>query len=220
MTTTRAARKLAALGACLTCVAAPMAALGPGAMAAPAPAPKPFVQHVQDFQLSDQNGKSHDLYAMAGAKAVVIYTQMNGCPIVRNTSAAFKQLRDEYKAKGVEFLMLNSSLQDDPASIRAEGKEWGFDDVPILKDPKQTVGVQLGVTRTAEAFVIDPRGWKVVYRGPLDDRVVYERQKPKADHTWAKDGIDAVLAGRPAPVAEQQVLGCIIDFPARDHPQG
>jgi hypothetical protein len=54
-------------------------------------------------------------------------------------------------------------------------------------DVNQLVGEQLGVTRTAEAIVIDPKNWKIVYRGPIDDKVTYERQKASADHTWAKD---------------------------------
>src|SRR4051812_28905576 len=151
------------------------------------------VQRVDNFELADQNFDSHELYRLKDAKAVVLYTQMNGCPIVRNTVATYKALRDEYRAKGVEFLMINSSLADDRKSIAAEAKEWGFDDVPILIDSNQLVGESLGVTRTAEVFVIDPKTWRVVYRGPVDDRVVYERQKAKADKTWAKDALDGLI---------------------------
>src|SRR5204863_7623212 len=168
---------------------------GPVARAAEQAVTKSTVQRVDNFQLADQNFDSHELYRLKDAKAVVLYTQMNGCPIVRNTVATYKQLRDEYKAKGVEFLMINSSLADNRASIAAEAKEWGFGDVPILIDSNQLVGESLGVTRTAEVFVIDPKTWKVVYRGPVDDRVVYERQKAKADKTWAKDAIEALLGG-------------------------
>jgi hypothetical protein len=213
-TLSHSVRKFSALSFGLVGLALPSAVALPSLAAVAA---KDYVQHVDNFRLVDQNSKGHELYGMATAKAVVIYTQMNGCPIVRNTSAAFKKLRDDYKSKGVEFLMLNSSLQDKPASVQAEAKEWGFDDVPIMIDAQQKVGVQLGVTRTAEVFVIDPKGWRVVYRGPVDDRVVYERQKAKADKTWAKDAIEAVLAGRKPQVMEEPVLGCIIDFPERDH---
>jgi peroxiredoxin len=174
---------------------------------------------VDNFQLADQNFDAHELYRLKDAKAVVIFTQMNGCPIVRNTAAAYKQLRDEYKGKGVEFFMLNSSLADRREAVVAEAKEWGFADIPILLDPQQLVGEQLGVTRTAEIIVINPKTWQVAYRGPIDDRVVYERQKAKADETWGKDALDALLNGKPIKVAEQQVLGCIVDFPQRDKAQ-
>ncbi|HET9159609.1 MAG TPA: redoxin domain-containing protein, partial [Caulobacteraceae bacterium] len=196
-----------------------LAALSVGYLAADAaeliPA-KDYVQRVDNFRLADQNFDSKELYRMADARAVVIYTQMNGCPIVRNTVAEYKKLRDDYRAKGVEFLMINSATADNREAIKAEAKEWGFDDMPILVDSQQLVGEQLGVTRTAEVFVINPKTWQVVYRGPIDDRVTYERQKAKADNTWARDALDAVLAGKKPAVAEQQPLGCIVDFPLRD----
>ncbi|MDB5451567.1 MAG: hypothetical protein JWO33_145, partial [Caulobacteraceae bacterium] len=197
-------------------VGATSGVFGGAARAADAVVTTATVQRVDNFQLADQNFDSHELYRLKDAKAVVIYTTMNGCPIVRNTSAAFKELRDAYKDKGVEFMMLNSSLADNRKSISEEAKEWNYADVPILIDPNQLVGEQLGVTRTAEAFVIDPKTWAVVYRGPIDDRVVYERQKAKADETWAKDALDALLAGKKPAVAEQHTMGCIVDFPLRD----
>ena len=40
---------------------------------------------------------------------------------------------------------------------------------------------RLGVTRPAEVFVVEPKTWKVVHHGPLDDRITYERQKAKAE---------------------------------------
>jgi hypothetical protein len=84
-------------------------------------------------------------------------------------------------------------------AIAAEKAEYGFD-VPILKDAHQLVGEQLGVTRTGEFFVVDPKTWKIVYRGPLDDRLDYGAQKAKADHAWTADAIEAALAAvRPWP---------------------
>ena len=59
-------------------------------------------------------------------KAIVIMIQGNGCPIVRNAWPVYRQLRESIRAKGVEFLMLNSNLQDDRSSVlrEAETFEW------------------------------------------------------------------------------------------------
>jgi peroxiredoxin len=169
---------------------------------------------VDNFRLTDADLGSHELYRMKDAAAVVIFTQMDACPVVRNSMADFNALVDAYRAKGVEFIMLNSDPMESRVDIVQEEKEFGFK-VPVLMDTNQFVGEQLGVTRTAEAIIIDPKTWKIVYRGPIDDRVTYERQKAKADHTWAKDALDAFLAGKQAPVAQQPPEGCLIDFPAR-----
>ena len=167
-----------------------------------------------NFRLTDQKLESHELHRMADASAVVILTQANGCPVSRNTGASLKALQAAYAGKGVEFMMLNSNPQDSREEIVAEAKAYGYD-LPILLDRDQLVGEQLGVTRTAEAIVLDPKTWKIIYRGPIDDRVTYERQKAKADHTWAKDALDAFLAGKPVAVAKQAAVGCLINFPSR-----
>ncbi len=81
--------------------------------------------------------------------------------------------------------MLNSTPSDKREAIVAEAQAYGYN-LPILMDTNQLVGEQLGVTRTAEVIIIDPKTWKIMYRGPIDDKVTYERQKAAADHTWAQ----------------------------------
>ena len=166
---------------------------------------------VDNFRLNDQKMESHEIGRMTDASAIVLLTQQNGCPVSRNTGPSMKALVDAYAGKGVEFMMLNSNPQDTRDEIAAEAKEYGYG-VPVLMDANQLVGEQLGVTRTAEAIIIDPKTMKVIYRGPIDDRVTYERQKAKASHTWAKDALDAHLAGKPIAVSRQPAVGCLINF--------
>jgi peroxiredoxin len=187
---------------------------GATSSAAKAPADVTLPVTADDFRLTDQNLHSHELRQLGDASAIVLITQQNSCPVSRNTASAVKALQDEYSAKGVEIFMLNSTPSDKRDEIVAEASSYGYN-LPILMDTNQLVGEQLGVTRTAEAIVIDPKTWKIVYRGPIDDRVTYERQKAAADHTWAKDALDATLAGKPVAVAHVEPVGCLIDFPER-----
>lgn len=173
---------------------------------------------VDDFRLTDQELHSHQLSLLSDARAVVLITQMNGCTIVRNSASTIKALRERYANKGVEFLMLNSTPSDRREDIVAEAKEYGLD-LPILMDSNQLVGEQLGVTRTSEAIVIDPKTWRIVYRGAIDDRVTYERQRARAEHTWLQDALDAVLADQPVTVSQHPAAGCLISFPERDTPR-
>ncbi len=69
-------------------------------------------------------------------------------------------------------------------------------DFPILVDETQLIGESLGLSRTAEILVIDPRKWKLVYRGPIDDRLAYGAQKPVPTKHYLTDALDAVLAGK------------------------
>ena len=187
--------------------AAPVAATeAAGATAMPAT--------IDNFMLADTDYMGHELYRMTDAKVIVIVSAGNGCPIVRNMAPHLRALQAKYGPQGVQFLMLNSNLQDGRDAIAKEKADFGFD-MPILMDRNQLVGEQLGVTRTAEFFVIDPKTWRVTYRGPMDDRLDYGTQKAVATHTWAADAIEATLAGRPALAAGKMSPGCLVDFPHR-----
>jgi len=170
---------------------------------------------VGDFALLDHQGKFHQLSWYGDNKAIVIFVQGNGCPIVRNGAPTLRAIRDEYEGKGVAFFMLNPQPQDNRESIAAEASEFGFD-LPILVDEAQLVAESLGVDRTAETFIIDPKKMQVVFRGPIDDRLGYETQKPEAKNHYLRDALDAVLAGGSPAKVDVSAPGCLISFPARE----
>lgn len=170
---------------------------------------------VNNFKLTDETGKTHELYKSVDMKAIVVMIQGNGCPIVRQALPTLKEVKDKYAGQGVEFLLLNSNLQDDAASIAAESKDFAIA-FPILVDQKQKVGEALGVQRTSEVFVIDPKTWKLAYRGPMDDRLSYEKQRPQATKRYLTDALDQMLAGEAVKVPHADGVGCLVNFPDRD----
>lgn len=157
-----------------------------------------------NFRLADQNLMAHELYELKDASAVVIVTHVNGDAASRATAAGLKALQDRYDAKGVEFMLLNSEPTVTREQIAAEVAAAGFT-TPILMDTNQLVGEQLEVTRGAEVIVINPKTWRIVYRGPLG-----------ANNAWAIDGIEAAMADRTAAVAKRAATGRVIAFPERD----
>lgn len=166
---------------------------------------------VDNFMLLDHTGKAQELFYNYDANAVVIMVQGNGCPIVRNLAGDFKAIRDEYESKGVRFLMLNASPNDTREEVAREAAEYGID-IPILKDEAQLIAASLNVTRTAEVIIIDPAGWEIVYRGPVNDRITYERQKNEASEHYLKDALNSVLAGEPVATAARATKGCLVNL--------
>jgi cytochrome oxidase Cu insertion factor (SCO1/SenC/PrrC family) len=194
-------------------------------MATPASAPAnpanndiggvPTPEKIKDFTLTDQNGKSHELYALKNAKAVVLIWQGVGCPIVQQMTPGIKEVAAKYGPKGVDFMMINSNIQDTPEMIKQEVDNFDIK-MPVLKDADQKVGLDVGVQRTAEVVVIDPKkDWKILYHGPLDDRLTYGRARAKADNNWTADVLDAVLAGKDVALTTRPTDGCIVNFPTR-----
>jgi len=169
---------------------------------------------VGNFMLVDQDLHAHELYRMADKSAIVLITQMNGCPISRSQAPAYKELEQAFAGKNVEFMMLNSATQDTREAIQQEVKNAGYD-MPVLLDQNQLVGEALGVKRTAEVIVINPKTWQVVYHGPVDDRSDYGGGQKVPEHRWAADALTALLAGQPVQQASIAAKGCLIDFPAK-----
>ncbi len=170
---------------------------------------------VDNFRLLDQNGASHELRYLSDAKAIVLMVHGVGCPVVRHSLPELVAVRKQFAAQGVEFLLINSNPQDDRAALAREANEFGID-LPILSDETQLVGESMGFTRTADVFLIDPRTWKLAYRGPIDDRLSYGAQKPAAKIHYLRDAIRSVLADKPVDVAQAEAVGCIVNLPERE----
>jgi hypothetical protein len=157
---------------------------------------------VDNFMLVDADMEAHELYRLADAKAIVIVTQSNGDAVMLGLAPNLKALKAAYAAKGVEFVMLNSNLKDSREAIVAEAQKAGYD-TPILMDSYQLVGESLGVTRSAEVLVVNPKTWTVAWRGAL------------ADGSAGK-ALDALTAGQPVTVASAAASkGALIAFPER-----
>ena len=66
----------------------------------------------------------------------------------------------------------------------------------MLVDELQLVSESLQLQRAGEVLVIDPKGWKVAYRGPLDSK--------KIGNALLTGALDSVLAGAAGEVAESR----------------
>ncbi len=155
-------------------------------------------ERAENFLLPDHTGFGVELHRMHDARAIVLASHVNGDEASANAASALAALQDGHP--GVEFLLLDSSLEDSRAEIAAEAKAQKIN-LPILDDSLQLVGESLGVTRTGQAFIIDPATWSIVYSGPADQQL--------------SDALTAHLSG--GEIAERVVAasGARIAFPER-----
>jgi hypothetical protein len=168
-------------------------------------------QKIDNFVLLDHVGKAHELYYRRDAKAVVLITQDNGCKLVRSLVDEYNDLAADYADRGVQVLMINSSADDGRDAIAAEAAGYGID-VPILDDSAQIIGRSLELERSGEVLVIDPRDWRIAYRGPLDNSEAVEAGQDSAETLYVRDTLDALIRGEmPAP-RQLASIGCAVDY--------
>ena len=169
----------------------------------------------EDFGLMDQHGNFHQLsyyHKDSQTKGIVIFTHGIGCPLVRKRYEDLKELNKQYGEKGIQFWMLNANDQDERSDLVDEGRAYQIS-LPILDDTTQEIARSLNIDRTGEAILIETSHFGILYRGAVDDRLTYEKEKPKATKTHLKNAIDDLLAERPIGVSKTDAPGCLIHFP-------
>lgn len=171
-----------------------------------------FLKSIKDFELKDHNGVTHSLSEYEDRDFIVVYIHGTGCPIARLSVPSYLQIQAQYADANLEFLMLNSFIQDDIARISREAEEFKIS-FPILKDADQSVARSMGVERTAEVFIIDPRTREIHFRGPINDQLGYETQRLEIRHHYLRDALDTIMAGGKVNMNDiPDAKGCLVGF--------
>lgn len=165
---------------------------------------------VENFALLDHKGVYHKLFEYKNKKAIVIYSHGVACPIVRHNARVLHGLQKKY-CDTIQFFMINGNIQDELQDIQEEASAFNIE-IPILYDPSQSVISLLKFQRTAQAVVIQPQSWQIVYRGPIDDRLDYETQKSTAKNHFLSDALEAILANKTPSEQYIQTKGCAITY--------
>lgn len=166
---------------------------------------------MRDFRMTDTQGNAHRLSDYQDAPAIVLFNQMNGCPIVRQSYPYLREIREQYAPKGVVFLYISSNQWDTDEAIDEECAEYGVS-VPVLRDQHRAFAHALGVERSAEVFVVDPKSLAIVYRGMADDRFDYGLQRMSPKKFWLREALDAHLGGEAPATRKTAAKGCLMDL--------
>jgi thiol-disulfide isomerase/thioredoxin len=148
--------------------------------------------------------------AMKDRKAAVVVVTSSTCPLSKKYLPSVAALEKEYAAKGVAFVLVCAVKTDKPDDMTKLAAAAGVK-APILHDADGTLCKQLGATTTTDVFVLDAAR-TVKYHGAIDDQygLGYSTDAPKT--TYAKNAIDAVLAGTEPKVAATTAPGCALDL--------
>ena len=175
-----------------------------------------------DFSLPGTDGKMYSLSSFSKADVLAIVFTCNHCPTAQAYEDRIIQLTRDYAPKNVAVVAI---MPNDPVSInldelgytdmgdsfdemkvRAKEKKFNF---PYLYDGgTEKASLAYGPIATPHVFIFD-RKRILRYSGRIDDM-----EKPTKTPTAfdTRNAIDALLAGKPVPVATTKVFGCSIKW--------
>jgi hypothetical protein len=168
--------------------------------------------------LIDHQGKSRSLYYFENDPATrgfaLIFTG-NGCANVQALVASIKSLRDQFSSQGIVFWMVDANSADNRSNIVVEANALGLD-LPILHDRAQIVARAYHATTTPEVVCVDKLGWRIFYRGTIDDRIGSSTNANT--QYYLKNALVDFLANRSVTPRQTHTNGCPITLVSRATP--
>src|ERR1044072_4178947 len=107
------------------------------------PAPPAIGSTIEEFSLPDVDGPERSLKSLAGTKGTVLLFIAVQCPVSNAYNERMEKLAQEYKAKGVAVIGINSNVKEDADAVRGHAAENKLT-FPILKDPGNKIADKLG----------------------------------------------------------------------------
>ncbi len=161
-----------------------------------------------ELRLPTVDGKIVEFTQKSPQQLTVVCFLGAECPLARLYGPRLNKLAAEYCDKNVEFVGVNSNLQDSTEDVRAYAKKYGIT-FPLAKDYDNSIADRYGAKRTPEVFVIDSE-LKIRYRGRIDDQYLPGKSRNKVSKEDLKDALQELLAGEPVSNPVTQPNGCLI----------
>ena len=168
------------------------------------PAPPAIGSTIDDFTLPDVDNKDRSLKSLAGKNGTVLLFIAVQCPVSNAYNERMAKLAEDYQAKGIAIIGINSNVAEDAATVKAHAAEHKLS-FPILKDPGNKIADRLGAAVTPEAYFIDVNN-KLLYHGRIDN----SRNASQVNSNELRDALDAALAGKAIEKTEAKAFGCTI----------
>ena len=133
------------------------------------------------------------------------------CPLARLYGPRLQALADRFQDQGVEFIGINSNVQDSMDDVRGYVNQYEVR-FPVAKDFDRRVAAQVGATRTPQVFVIDGTH-RILYQGRIDDQYQPGVARSAATTHDLRDALRQAIAGETVARPVTEAVGCLIALP-------
>src|SRR5256886_3124677 len=180
------------------------AVAGSGRNPSDLPAPPAIGATIDDFKLPDTDGSEHSLKSLMGKNGAVVIFIATRCPVSNAYNDRMEKLAQDYKARGINVIGINSNNIEPAAEVKSHAAEKHLT-FAILKDDGNKIADRLGATRTPEAYVINAGG-KLVYHGRIDN----SQNTANITANDLREALNELLAGKPVTKTGGAAFGCTI----------
>ena len=159
---------------------------------------------MENFSLPDLDGKTRSLNELKGKNGAVIIFVSAQCPVVKAYNARINKIAEEYAAKGITFIGINSNSTESLDWVKSDVAEVGYK-FPVLIDKGNVLADKLGATVTPEVYFVD-KGNVLKYHGSIDN----DRSGRAVSSEFLRAAFDATLSGREVATKRSNAFGCEI----------
>ena len=157
----------------------------------------------ENFSLPDTNGKNRSLNDLKGEKGSVVVFLSAQCPVVKAYNERINQIAADYKAKGINFIGINSNSSESLELVKSHAEEtYKF---PVLIDKNNVLADAFGANVTPEMFYLDEKNI-LVYHGAIDN----DKSGKNITINYLRDAFDLNLAGKSVVKTTANAFGCSI----------
>ncbi|HMS43374.1 MAG TPA: thioredoxin family protein [Pyrinomonadaceae bacterium] len=157
-----------------------------------------------DFSLPDLNGTTQTLNGLKGEKGTVVIWLSAQCPVVKQYNERINQIADEYKAKGINFIGINSNSTESLDYVKSNVSEVGYK-FPVLIDKDNVLADLFGANVTPEIFYFNEKN-VLLYHGAIDN----DKSGENITTNLLRDAFDLTLAGKAVAKTTYKATGCSI----------
>jgi hypothetical protein len=164
-----------------------------------------------DASMKDVSGKTISLQQAKKENGLLVMFSCNTCPVVIANQSRTKQIC-KYATDnkiGVTVINSNEGGRNDGESFESmqsyasqQSYQWFY-----VLDKNDVLADAFGASRTPECFLFDKNN-KLIYHGAIDDS---PGDISSVKHSYLKQAIDEMIAGKNITVKESRSVGCSIN---------
>ena len=159
----------------------------------------------------DVDGQPRRPLIAGDAKAAVIFFLSHDCPISNGYSPEINRICKDFGDGGkVVFHIVHPYADLSADEARKHAKEFGYT-VPVIVDTDKSITRAVKAKVTPQVVVLTPAG-DVFYSGRIDDMWAdFGKRRSEPTVRDLRGALSAILAGKPAPNATTEAIGCPIE---------